>query len=130
MESLSESQAFTEYGRGSPKAVKPMRGDEQCWKLGYENLYALTVGTPTERPLQQVTQPQTEQPPSQCTNVQFRCFPFHIYFVSKKYLYIHFIFCTFSHSVCPRCPCSSVGFLWVFFMYVSVLVFVCFVILS
>lgn len=38
----------------SPEALKPMRGDEQSWKLGYESLYVLTVGSLTERPLQQV----------------------------------------------------------------------------
>lgn len=46
---MSESQAFTEYNWAPPEAIKPMRGDEHCWKLGCENLNVFTVRTLTSK---------------------------------------------------------------------------------
>lgn len=118
MGSLFESQVFTGYDWALPEAVKSVAGDEHCWKWGCENLCVLAVGTLTERPLEQMTHPQTQPPPPQCTNAHFGCFPFHTHFVSKKYFNIPviFFFCTFPHCVCPPCLCNFcwVGFLVVF----------------
>lgn len=106
MGSLFESQVFTGYDWALPEAVKSVAGDEHCWKWGCENFCVLAVGTLTERPLEQMTHPQTQPPPPQCTNAHFGCFPFHTHFVSKKYFNIPviFFFLHFSSLCMPTLP--------------------------